>query len=289
MYNKIVEIKNAKTGDLVEFGAYAQSAASGAWKRPIVWRVLKSGGEELFLLSEKILDFARFNDKCGGDIVEYSDGCDFWRCEPVFWNESSIRKFLNDEFLNNAFSADEKSKIIKSEGNCVFLLSSEQAEQIDKNNLTAKTTDYAVAKSNNTGWWLSSKGSMGAGWSGCACASYVTSIGTINDEPCVSKTKRPFQYSCYGIRPAIKLKKETTKMSEKEKTKYDIISELIDGGYKSICDNHGVIYDYIKSIRATEPKKAAGLELSILYQVPRDNSINQEIERLRKILEESPK
>ena len=44
-------------------------------------------------------------------------------------------------------------------------------------------------------------------------------------------------------------------------------------------------YENIGSIKKTDPKTAAGLELSILSQVPKDNSIMQEMGRLRRIME----
>jgi len=65
---------------------------------------------------------------------------------------------------------------------------------------------------------------------------------------------------------------------------YDKVIDLINSGYKSINDNHSFIYGYLNSIRETQPKTAAGLELSILEQVPYDNSIRQRIDHLHRIL-----
>jgi len=65
---------------------------------------------------------------------------------------------------------------------------------------------------------------------------------------------------------------------------YDKVIDLINSGYKAINDNYDFIYGYIKNIRETQPKTAAGLELSILEQVPYDNSIRQKINSLHRIL-----
>jgi hypothetical protein len=77
-------------------------------------------------------------------------------------------------------------------------------------------------------------------------------------------------------------------MTEQEKRGYDEICKLINGGYEVISANQSTIGNYINGIKEKYPKKAIGLEISLLYQVPRDHSINQEIDRLRKLYDETP-
>ena len=62
---------------------------------PIKWRVLQSENGEAFLLSDVILDKQAYNEND----------------EYITWKESSLRAWLNDKFMNRAFSDEEKEKI----------------------------------------------------------------------------------------------------------------------------------------------------------------------------------
>lgn len=75
--------------DLVELGTY-----NG---KPIVWRVLKADGDDVYLLSEKVLEKMKYNEKY----------------KPVTWKESTLRNWLNGEFYKAAFSETEKAGIKK--------------------------------------------------------------------------------------------------------------------------------------------------------------------------------
>jgi len=65
----------------------------------IEWRVLDKKGDEVLLISEYGLDAQPF-DTSGK--------------ERVLWKDSTIRKWLNDNFYNSAFSEDEKENIVLS-------------------------------------------------------------------------------------------------------------------------------------------------------------------------------
>lgn len=78
------------------------------------WIVLDSYGDNLLLLSEYIIEAKEF----------------YWW--SYYWEDSDIREWLNDDFLNKSFSDDEKSmiqKMITSDKteDIVFLLSAEEA------------------------------------------------------------------------------------------------------------------------------------------------------------------
>ena len=62
---------------------------------PIKWRVLQSENGEAFLLSDVILDKKAYDES-----YEY-----------ITWEESSLRAWLNEKFMNRTFSAEEKEKI----------------------------------------------------------------------------------------------------------------------------------------------------------------------------------
>ena len=93
---------NTKPGEIITFGTYPQKA-DGYDITPIEWRVLQNSGSELFILSEYILDCKRYHGK-SADITWYD-------CVDITWRDCDLRKWLNDEFYNTAFTATEKGLI----------------------------------------------------------------------------------------------------------------------------------------------------------------------------------
>jgi hypothetical protein len=94
--------RNANVGEIITFGTYPQMAEGGD-RTPIEWRVLQNSGSELFLLSKCILDCKRYHGK-SVDIK--------WRdCVDITWRDCDLRKWLNDEFVNIAFTVAEKEFI----------------------------------------------------------------------------------------------------------------------------------------------------------------------------------
>ena len=156
--------------DSVFFGSYPQSDTSGKKKDPVEWWVLDNEGDELFLLSRLNLDAKKYNDRAG----------------DITWENSSLRAWLNDAFLNRTFNTTEqgaisltdvvndKSFIGVSGGNNtqdkVFLLSVKEAVdsahfQNDGYRMT-QNTPYTAKQSgdmNKAGysadnWWLRTPG-----------------------------------------------------------------------------------------------------------------------------------
>lgn len=82
--------------DTVTYGSYYQS--NGSNKEAIEWIVLDREEDSALLLSKYILDKQKFD----ADINNY---------DKSTWEISSIRKWLNSKFLNNAFNDNEKSYI----------------------------------------------------------------------------------------------------------------------------------------------------------------------------------
>ena len=87
-------------GDTFEFGKYMQERDSEK-KQPIKWIVLEKGdgGYSALLLSEEVLAHMPFNKSAKSGTT---------------WENSSLRKWLNDDFLKSAFSKDEQKMIAKS-------------------------------------------------------------------------------------------------------------------------------------------------------------------------------
>jgi len=91
----------AKVGDIVTFGTYPQTE-SGSDRTPIQWRVLKHTNEELFVLSEYILACRQYH----GDTKPYQT-----TDADITWQDSDLRKWLNDDFYNTAFNNIEQGLI----------------------------------------------------------------------------------------------------------------------------------------------------------------------------------
>ena len=152
-------------GNTIQFGSYKQS--DEAEKEPIEWIVLDIQDEKALVISKCALDCKRYNET-------YT---------KVTWETCTLRKWLNNEFLNTAFSAPEKGLISTvtvsadenplyrtKPGNAtqekIFLLSIAEAKIYFSNNEArqCKSTIYAQeqgAYSNyeeDCRWWLRSPG-----------------------------------------------------------------------------------------------------------------------------------
>ena len=150
----------------IKFGSYPQSDPSGNKKEPIEWIVIDRQENKSLILSKYILDC-----KCYNDIES-----------PVTWESCTLRKWLNDDFLQQAFNYDEQQAIILTEvsniddineiyysigGNNtndkVFLLSKEEIKKYFGNgikemygyqlgkNVVTKGTNYARQVNNLSG------------------------------------------------------------------------------------------------------------------------------------------
>ena len=160
-------------GDYISFGSYPQSKA-GNDETPIEWLVLDCDGGTALLVSRYALDCKPFNEKQ----------------EDTTWETCTLRGWLNNEFFNKVFSAEEKQSILQSDvsadknpvydtnpGNAtkdnVFLLSAVETNKYFKSKDARRCapTDYAIQQgayasgSNKVEgrkacwWWLRSPGS----------------------------------------------------------------------------------------------------------------------------------
>lgn len=153
-------------GEFVEFGSYY--VAVNNIKMPLRWKILSIEDDKALIITYMGIDVRKFNDSPGN----------------ATWESSSIRKWLNTEFYNEAFSPSEKQLIVEADlmnyknvnfrtGNGsntrdnVFLLSIEEAQRFFPSNedRIVKPTAYARSKgaysapNGNAWWWLRSSGS----------------------------------------------------------------------------------------------------------------------------------
>ena len=152
----------------VQFGSYTQSA-NGADQTPIEWIILERENDKALLLSYYGLDCVPYNNELSSTT----------------WEDCTLRTWLNNEFINSAFSAVERESILVTDVDCnqglysgnlvatggnstqdkVFLLSYVEANRYlgvadDGNCMKARASATEYAASN--GAWVSSHGWWGA-------------------------------------------------------------------------------------------------------------------------------
>lgn len=158
-------IKNIKVGDTYKFGSYEQDNKTSNGKEEIEWIVLDKDGISFLLISKYALDCQQYTASKTN----------------ITWEACLLRTWLNETFLNAAFSESERAKISTvtvsadknpkystSPGNStadkVFLLSITEANRYFGSNSTrqCKGTAYCYAQGayRNGGccWWLRSPG-----------------------------------------------------------------------------------------------------------------------------------
>ncbi len=88
---------NFLSSNYIQFGSYPQ-AKDGVDKTPIEWLVLVHDNNRALLISRYGLDSQPYNT----EITETT------------WEKCTLRKWLNETFLNAAFSKEEQAKILLS-------------------------------------------------------------------------------------------------------------------------------------------------------------------------------
>lgn len=158
-------LAKAKPGDTVFLGSYEQDNNTSNGKEDIAWLVLEVKDGKALVVSKYALDCKQYN-------TSNTD---------VTWETCTLRKWLNNDFINAAFSSYEKAMIptvtvsadknSTNPGNAtqdqVFLLSITEANKYFGSDSArqCKPTDYAFANgayfnsvNGNCWWWLRSPG-----------------------------------------------------------------------------------------------------------------------------------
>lgn len=166
-------LKAANVGDTIKFGKYEQDNNLSNGKEDIEWNVLAKEDNRALLISKYALDCKQYNSTK----------------TDVTWETCSVRKWLNETFIDSAFDGAEKSIVKKTKvlaeknpyystdpGNAttdkVFLLSINEANKYFGSDEDRKCipTEYAKANGAYTssgytkngvptcGWWLRSPG-----------------------------------------------------------------------------------------------------------------------------------
>lgn len=194
------QLKNIKVGSHINFGTYEQDNNTSNGKEDVEWLVLEVKDGKALVISKYALDCKQYN-------TSYTD---------VTWETCTLRKWLNNDFIDAAFSADEKAMIptvtvsadknpeySTNPGNAtqdqVFLLSITEANKYFSSDSArqCEPTDFAVANgawesdSGNCWWWLRSPGGSqyGAAYVDLGGDVYVGGYGVSSDN--------------YAVRPAL--------------------------------------------------------------------------------------
>jgi len=162
------ELGLVEEGAYITFGAYEQDDNASNGKEDVEWLVLEVKDGKALVISKYALDSKPYDT----NYTLYN-----------YWETCTLRKWLNNDFINTAFSAKEKAMIptvmVSAEKNPeygtnpgkatkdrVFLLSITEAYKYFSSDRArqCQPTDYAgangawVDKSGNCEWWLRSPG-----------------------------------------------------------------------------------------------------------------------------------
>jgi len=208
-----LKIEKLPVGGIVKFGSFEQQRRTVS---PILWKVLQKYQDMALLVSVNCLDarnYASSNNES--------------------WAESSLRKWLNGEFLRQAFTEDELREILsvkihtpdKPTGNVtvdkVFCLSVEEVQKYMPQSQDRHTryTECAIdnllswvdyMEYSVDGWWLRSPGTK-QNYAACVWGDYIGNSYMTNNYHII--TNRPSKIYLeaekmmpLGIRPAIWVK-----------------------------------------------------------------------------------
>lgn len=168
-------------GEKMQIGNYMQN--NSTYKSPITWAVLAKEDNKILLITDKVIECKQYSESENKST----------------WDESSIRTWLNDKFLNEAFTPEEQDKILityvsadenprfdvyqgASTQDKIFILSINEAEKYfnSPKERLCEPTDYVLAKRpyisnvdgvNSCHWWLRTHGKFDGS------STYVTSTG----------------------------------------------------------------------------------------------------------------
>ena len=179
--------ENLAAGDVITFGTYEQDNDRNNGPEPVEWQVLEVEESRVLLISKYALDAKPYNTN--------------WVRRT--WEGCSLRKWLNGEFYNKAFSPAEQERILTvtnknpdhpttriKGGNDtkdrIFLLTIDEADTRFPSDEARRCKATAYAKANGTyvneyngsSWyWLRSRGAYSRTASLVLFSGYVNTVG----------------------------------------------------------------------------------------------------------------
>lgn len=177
---------------LVSFGSYEQDNNTDNGKEELKWIVLCEKGDQRLLVTAQVIDAVRYNS--------------VW--EETTWKSSSLRAWLRKDFIDEAFTEEEKQRIVEKDRkdkngiestDSVFVMNVDELNEYWESKEDRKTgaTKYAIAQGvyecqDNCWWWVSDTGEDSPFY-----AAYVNCIGDILENGMLVFC------SDFGVRPAV--------------------------------------------------------------------------------------
>ncbi len=243
-----VGIFSAEIGDSITFGTYEQDNNTLNGKESVEWVVLAKEDNKILVISKYALDNQPYDDEGTGGVT---------------WETCTLRKWLNDSFINNTFSSEEQAMITttmvrtldnpkygtyggKDTLDKVFLLSIDEVTKYNVSKLSAPT-EYEKGENIPTisgdAWWLRSRGWE---WDDVA----FVDGGGIRLEGIYSKND-------FAVRPALWISLST--QEERYSNAVALIETDVVGAYKSLISLGGYkdSIEKANSIYATYMKEKA--------------------------------
>lgn len=184
-------LTTVQSGDCIQFGSFEQDGNTQNGKESLEWIVLSVKTPYVLLLSKNVLDVQPFSE-----------------AESAAWNDCTLRRWLNADFLADAFTQKQQERILlakrtDAEGaetaERFLALSAEAADEYllpDDPHRLGVCTAYAAAKSDSVSagecvaWWLRTPGTE------AGCTAVVDAQGKTD------AVGIPVDSAAVGVRPA---------------------------------------------------------------------------------------
>lgn len=233
----------AEIGETVYFGKYEQDNSTTNGSERIEWIVLEKQEDMALVISKYALDCRRFNN------TDYGS-----------WEKSTLRKWFNNDFREEAFTPDEAGYLIvtntdvdpnipldKGAEDYVFALSTVEAKELLPENKDRKceATPYAKARgavSEDTccRWWLRIKNQK---WSKSSC---------VDSDGIIAQSAYRFQSTGICARPAMWISLELTE------DRYQAALSMVENGeYEEAITAFEALGDYSNSAEQLETCQTA--------------------------------
>ena len=176
--------KTVSLGDIYTFGSYDN--------KTLTWNVIDINDHEVTLMCVDAIEKRSYNEKAG----------------DTNWESSSLRKWLNNDFLNAAFNVSEKEQIVTknlvNEGNSKYGMygGNDTKDKVYILSLT-EVDDYTDYIKCNHNWWLRTPGQSRKQ------AAYVHSYGFVDVEGCDTNDTTAW------VRPVISVKASNIVFNQK--------------------------------------------------------------------------
>ena len=95
-------------GSVVTFGSYEQDGDFSNGKEPLEWDVIGQDGNRYLLITHYVIDGKKFDDSSSDDTLQANEAKSG---SQVTWEKSSVRSWLNGDFLAETFSDEDRAAI----------------------------------------------------------------------------------------------------------------------------------------------------------------------------------